>query len=687
MSKQTYLILTLIILIITIIIIFINCKKDTFISPVVSNNSIIEYSYKEIDNIDPGPITVTFYILPTSDSSSNINVNKMIKFKIDNNGLGYLSLYDLFCKGDSFNNKISKCIEVANDNINFFTIKNLQLYFSDSRICTPPLDNCICDLPQQLNVITISELTINFGSGISYVNSLSNGISTSQLGDSWGAPIYFEIGANRVKLPTLDNGILTQDISSLYDSSYKKSEPQSITLFKQKYLTQYNNIKFVGEGAGITTVRGSCIFTCYNVNKTSTSLGDGWFSATTYITFPSRRINIEGFLWTGHFGVITDYTLYENTNYKNNLKYSNITVGSLENVSISIPNYKIIDDDNSCIDTTVITQGNVEIICNDLWVELQENTIGGAILPENNLGYPLFLLSNMSIQRIYLNNVTVFSYQYYNSDCKSLMYIYSGFLDKNSTFPADIFIQQCAFASRNTGQQMKNDTNAVSFNIENGDKVSIINSTFHGQTFINSNKLAMFNCYCLHVGNPKIENPNTKYTLVNPALVYSDTNNSNSKIKTGTSNIKTSSRIILQNIIFIVHINGTELNNLFPNQNINTLTNIYNAKLFNINSGYDYFQDRSVYPFILKTNANNSNIQNIFFQNCVYYGIIMNDDNMEKCPFKTINLPYNLNENKCPMNTFKISKTSTFSAINLNNINNVYINTLTNEQLEIGNII
>lgn len=675
--------------IISFLLILIICILVTKISIQNFNNTnfknstkqidIINYTYNEIDNLDPGPIKLSFNIIP----NSSLKINKIVNFNIDNNGKGYLSLLDLFTSGENLNNKIAKCIENANIKYNFFTKSNINNYFSDSRFCKPNLSICNCtDNLEQNNVITITNLIIDFGRGNSYVNNLNNGISTSNLGDSWGNPIYFELGGNRLNLPKIINGELIQDISKLSNKNFGLFNSVKINLFDNNYGIQFNNVKFVGEGQGTTSIRGSCIFIIYNLNKTSTSYGDGWFSASSYILSPARRLIIENFLWSGHVGFYTDY---ENFSNYSNFKQDNINIGS----NIYIPNYKILED-NNCLRDNVIMQGEVEILIINVWVELQENTIGGAIIPQLYLLYPLLSISNSSIQRIYMSNITVFSYQNFNNDCLGLVFLNSGFLNQKSQFPADIFLQQCSFASRNTNvsTQELDATDAISFYINNGDKISIVNSTFHGGIKIEANKLAMFNCYCLHVGNTLLQDVDTDFTIANPAIIYKESKNSNSSGSGFKDSLRTSSRIIFQNIIFVIHLSKKNL----INEKIkgNTLEEIYNNGNFKVGGNYDYFSKKTIYPFYIDTSTSKNDLTkltNFFMQNCVYYGIIIDDTQNKagKCPFSN-----NITQfNKCPLNNnlLSVKDNSTFSAINLTNIKNAYIDNFTINQNKLGNIL
>lgn len=677
---KNYLLFICFIIILVLCIIITMFLNQNFTNINILNDSkqvgIINYTYNEIDNLDSGPIKLKFSII----SKGSLNVNQTINFNIDNNGKGYLSLFDLFCSGDNINNKITKCIENANKKYNFITKTNINDYFSDSRYCKPDLTICNCSYKsEQNNVITITNLIIDFGRGNSYVNNFNNGISVSNLGDSWGNPIYFELGGNKLNLPEIVNGQLIQDTSNLSKNNFGTFNSIKINLFNNYYGIQFNNIRFVGEGQGTTSIRGSCIFIIHNLNKTSTSFGDGWFSAGSYILSPARRLTIENFLWSGHVGFYTDY---ENFNNYSQIKQDNINIGS----NIYVPNYKMLEN-NNCLNDNVIMQGEVEILIINVWIELEQNTIGGAILPQIYLEYPLLSISNTSIQRIYMSNVTVFSYQNFNSDCLGLVFLNSGFLNKTSQFPADIFLQQCSFASRNTNVITKefSPTDSISFYINNGDKISIVNSTFHGAIKIQANKLAMFNCYCLHVGNALLQNVDTDFTIANPAILFKESNNSNSGGSGFQNSLKTSSRIIFQNMIFVIHLSKKNL--IQENINGDTLEDIYHNGYFKIGGNYDYFNKKTIYPFYIDTNNSQNQITkltNIFIQNCVYYGIIVDDTQQKigKCPYS--------NElNECPYSKKLLNERdkSTFSAINLTNIKNAYIDNFTINQNKSGNLL
>ena len=74
-------------------------------------------------------------------------------------------------------------------------------------------------------------------------------------------------------------------------------------------------------------------------------------------------------------------------------------------------------------------------------------------------------------------------------------------------------------------------------------------------------------------------------------------------------------------------------------------------------------------------------------QNCVYYGIIVDDtqNKVGKCPFD--NKSNQLN--KCPFSKKILTNQdkSTFSAINLTNIKNAYIDNFTINQNRLGNLL
>lgn len=640
-----------------------------------------DFKYKENNNLSAGPIQVQL---------SLVSGNNFQKIIIDNNGKGYMSLFDLFCgNGTTLNDRITTSIEnISKSNPEFF-----NSYFADSRYCLP-IGQSPEDKPGEISIVTISEFILNFGEGTSYVNPLDC-ISTSNKGDPWGGSLYFELGGKQFSTPTKSNGKIIQ---SNQNNNYK---PTVITINNKKYPIMFNNVKILGVGQGNTNVRGSCIFMIYNLIKTSQSFGDGWFSKSSFQHFSPRRIEIQGFFWSGHLGIITDYP--EFLKFKKNIINKPIQIGiDSESKPMFIPSYNIREDDfnlNSksyTVSKNIGPIGSVEMLIVDIWVELQENAVGGATLPYTKLGLPLLSLSNVSMQRIYMSNVTVMSYADFNKEAKGLVYIYSGFLPIGTQFPGDIFLQQCAFASRNTNSSTgEGITDAISLSIDNGDKVSIVNSTFHGQQVLECNKLAMFNCYCLHVGNPTLPG-DSSFTISNPAVIFKEASNENSSKKTGFGNLQTSSRIIFQNIIFVIHLNGKEFANEFDGfcksqTPPRTLSDCNKCGLFKVRGDYDYFSKKTIYPFFIQPNDSNNIIQNIFMQNCVYYGIIVGDDNTG-CPYsKTSN-----KLTKCPFaSSFSSASSSpapkfgktTFSAINLNNIENVFIDNFTPSELTNGNNI
>ena len=714
MNTKDLIILSLVCCILLASILFIFCmrknEKYSVSAPSPSPN-VSSYQFIEKAALDAGPISLIFYL--TSSLPGPKPNTKLHKFIIDNNGKGYLSLFDLFCNGN-INDKIAHCIEQGEVFPNQTTLLN---YFTDSRYCKPPPDKCTCEKGEQVNVITISQLTLQFDNGVSYVNSLSKaGIGVDNLGDSWGSPIYFEIGGNKLPLPTFSqSGVLTQDLSTMNQTNFGTWKALQVNLFKQNYNVQFNNVKIVGNGQGVSSIRGSCIFIVYDLNKTSTSFGDGWFSVHAYQSFAERRLEMQGFLWTGHLGICTDYSLYH-LSFPKVIKYNNVNIGSdprSQSQKFYLPGYDHVSDSpvSDCTNL-VLQQGSVELFVIDVWVELQQNVIAGAILPTNTLGYPLLAISNTSVQRIYFSNVTVMSYQLLNKDCKGLVFTNSGFLPVGTQFPGDIFMQQCAFAARNTNVTTgPGVTDAISFYLVNGDKLSIVNSTFHGQVRAECNKLAMFNCYCLHVGNPSIEDEDTDFTLANPAVVYLQANNENSASGTGYGKLKTSSRLIFQNMIFIVHLSGKAL--VSTSLQGHTLQDLYNNGAFKIGGKYDYYQKKTIFPFHIDTSSSlltgSPELTNIFMQNCVYYAIIIGDSsedyqacpytqlsnlrsNSAGCPFINFSEPFQENfsggpsPGPTPGPTPKFGST-TFSAITLTNIKEAFIDNFKPQQEKLGNLI
>ena len=104
-----------------------NFNNINFFKNIETGN--LNYTYKEVDNLDSGPIKLKFNII----STGSLVVKQTVNFNIDNNGKGYLSLFDLFCSGDNLNNKIAKSIENANKKYSFLTKTNINDYFSDSK--------------------------------------------------------------------------------------------------------------------------------------------------------------------------------------------------------------------------------------------------------------------------------------------------------------------------------------------------------------------------------------------------------------------------------------------------------------------------------------------------------------------------------------------------------------------------
>jgi hypothetical protein len=435
-----------------------------------------------------------------------------------------------------------------------------------------------------------------------------------------------------------------------------------------------------------------------------------WQSKLVPSASATGRIQCEGFLWTGHFGICNDFNVL--TQKDSNYKPQNTIIGYDPCSPLDLPteakppcdkieviNYNTQVDPNNNYGcgvegVPVFRDKEVEILMINVWIQLDRDLIestrknfdaGGSGTP-TFLGYPLLTVNLIRHKRIYMSNVNVFSYQVFNPGCKGLVYTHSNFYDTDYPFPGDTFIQQCAFSSRNIniGQDKTsaegNQQDATSLCIENGDKISIVNSTFHGLTNIESNKLAMFNCYCLHVGNPFDE---TKNSLANPAVIFYTANNEKSGTSgTGYGALRTQSRLILQNIIFVIHINKTNLNNILTGSgtsttNYDTLYKIYKGGFFNLGSHYDYYSTSSVYPFQIRGNKtgtkSQSVSQNVFFQNCVYYAIMVAGDvstNAGRCPYSGQLKKFKKSEG-CPFGAG--DGETTFSAITLNNIQNVVV--------------
>lgn len=122
----------------------------------------------------------------------------------------------------------------------------------------------------------------------------------------------------------------------------------------------------------------------------------------------------------------------------------------------------------------------------------------------------------------------------------------------------------------------------------------------------------------------------------------------------------------------------------------NTLEEIYNNGNFKVGGNYDYFSKKTIYPFYIDTSTSQNDLTkltNFFMQNCVYYGIIIDDtqNKVGKCPFGNNSTQFN----KCPYSKKLLSEEdkSTFSAINLTNIKNAYIDNFTINQNKLGNIL
>ena len=327
-----------------------------------------------------------------------------------------------------------------------------------------------------------------------------------------------------------------------------------------------------------------------------------------------------------------------------------------------------------------LTNKSIEFLCIDIWIELQPmQTQECQDINCTLLGYPLFFVNIVCGKRFFLSNCNFFSYQTMNRECAGLVYLGNSFTKLVAPFgaPTDTFVQQCAFAAKTlpTSKNVLNpalNLTTISLLVENGDKVSIVNSTFHGQCHVNSNKLAMFNCYCLSVGVPRVNN---YIRMVEPGVVFSVPKNA--KLASGYAGLPTSSRLIFQNMIFVVHVDGDEMKGLQSTNPIQTLNDLKTYNYFDVNNKPDnsYLTtdvNKNVFPFWIDTtgislksasSATPEKFTNVFLKDVAYYGVFIYKDTDPSNP----------------------GPPPTFSAINLTNISTAFVNNLTPGDQNYGN--
>ena len=553
------------------------------------------YTEPATNDFRPGPISVEFYMATVAPPDSPGGaLSALNKFIIDNNGNGYISLTDLFTttQGTSnfsgLNDKIKKLVE-------------------DSKIGSSDyFENSVKAADQSLPIAerscyTISELTIKFGSGQSYVvNPDEQG--TEGLGDPWGAPLFFEIGgqryANDGKTYTPDNKKAKFTISGP-DGKGGTAD----------FTVQINQVRIVGNGQGSTTIRGSCIFVLYNMIDSGVSLESGggggfganvWPSKPSFLTFSNRRVVSGGYQWTGHFGICNDYD--ESIGNAAAYRIGNvprIMPGANPEINIAIPNYQGATD--------VPMDKSVEYLLIDAWIELEQDTLSG-IQEALEIGYPVLTIGAIIPRRFYLKNVVCFSYQTVNTESKGLTSMNTSYIKNNDGLPVDTFVENCSFAARNTNSIPSPVPTARSFVVRNADKLSLMTSTFHGNMDLSANKVAAYNCYSLAVGQPTVSTDIVNYNIVVSVPDQTEA--------AGYGGVRTSSRVILQNMIFITHLDKDGIAKEFPSSTINKLTDLATELK---TEAYLYDKPKSLYPLKLT----NFTTPNVFISNSTYYGVMM----------------------------------------------------------------
>ena len=680
-------------LVVSIVAIARRCNKDNYVSTKSPNNNFIRYT--ETSGLLAGPITVEFslvaVITPTGCTDACVPQTFIQAYRIDNNGQGYSSLEDLFEGGATLNTKIVDCLSDASktdSNTSFVDRINPSYFTSSAYTCAKDSVGSapFCNKKEHMEglgiaAITIGQFIINFGSGTSTVLSNTNedtgNLPGTFIGGAWGPPKIFEIGGERYNKSFTPQATSNAPLVTLPPGFWPDGDTNSTNLHIP---LQFSEIRMVGSGQGSTMIRGSAMFIFYDVRDMSVPVDERWMSLPTFKAFGDNRIVVSGFFWAGHLGISTDYNNnLLNTKLKTNLLVQkNIQIGNTGFVDsaagapypIEIPMYELASSSASlnntptacpfstkgksaCPMTTAaqlpadggvaMTSQYVEIICTDLWIELKANTIVGATLPVRYLYYPLFFLSVIGSQRYFLSNVNVFTYQAPappnpttpGSGCKGTTYFATGFVNKNSLFPADTFIQNCSFAGRAAPDP---GYSIISARFYNSDKISVVNCTFHGQLIVNCNKLAMFNCYCLNVGKPNtLDN-----CIVNPGVIFID---SGAPSKSGLQHLKTSQRIIFQNMVFVIHVDGDALTSAVGDLATATATlpELARAKLFSqeTSSGDFYFNGgkNNLFPFYITTNPDGtctpsqtqlgktiSSIKRVFFDGVSYYGVFLYAD-------------------------------------------------------------
>jgi len=554
----------------------------------------LTYTYHERGAFRGGPISVEFYMATVGDSSSATFLGPLIKFKIDNNGKGYISLTDLF-QTDISNLPQGHAPNDLNGKIRELIVESnigTKDYFKNSNKSGGAGKESV----QDVECYTISELTIKFDSGQSYVREPRQQ-NFQGLGDAWGPPVFFEIGGNH------------------YLNDGKSYTPNTAVPFKVKgatsdineYTVQIQSVRIIGDGQGSTTIRGSCIFVIYNMIDTGIQFegSTAWPSKPSFLTFSNRRIVSGGYLWAGHFGICTNNDDLSG-NFMGDPEPYEIGVVPLPTsvgAKIYIPNYQGASGEN-------LPKGkSIEYLFIDAWIELEENTFAG-ILKSTIIGYPVLTIGAIIPKRFYVKNVVCFSYQTMNPESKGLVCINSSYIHSVTRAPIDTFIENCTFAARNFNSSVGTPTpTARSLVIRNADKLSLMTSTFHGNMDLNVNKLAAYNCYCLAVGDTANGTDLVNYNMVisQPATTKAS----------GYHGIATNSRIILQNMIYVTHLDGSGINTALktpPTAPVTTLTGLSTHLL---SPTYRYDTSMSLYPI-----KNTFSTENIFISNSTYYGVM-----------------------------------------------------------------
>lgn len=616
-----------------------------------SRDIVTETRYVEVKGLfTPGPISVEFTLADAFRPDEVFAVGgpaNAYKFIIDNNGNGYLSLADLFTWSPPQQSSSStQPTWAGNFKYNGLNIKIGEMLIADNKAriadgtFVPGQFNCDGSDPgaHVFSCYTIAELTIRFGKGQSYVTPPRTEIG--YLGGPWGSPIFFEIGGQRYS----NDGKKFTPAAQVQPLRIPFMAAEGATKGVQLRIQQ---VRLVGEGQSLSTISGSCIFVFYNVINDGLrgASGDATEQAS-FVEFAERRVVANNFLWRGHFGICTDYdtpnsdataTFAQEEVDNLQIGYDPIPQGpaGADSAPIFIPGYTGAGDQQ--------TYRSVEFLLIDIWIELEPLApnivaVGDKNLPYT-LGYPLLTVGATIPRRFYMKNVVCFSYQPMSTGVQSvaskgIVLLNASYVLESSleySLPVDTFIENCSFAARNTNT-IKCATpvtpddpcklgNAKSLWIGNGDKVSLMTSTFHGAMEINTSKLAAYNCYSLSVNTG--QSSSAKPNAVNYNIVVTPSGAAPS----GYGSTKSQPRVILQNMIFVTHLDRPAVRRILGlDVDDNSVSKLTDLTKYMKKEGYKYTDETSLYPIRLGSEVGSNwvklDIKNFFISGSTYYGIM-----------------------------------------------------------------